>query len=123
MWLILVISLVVWALPCALLYPVARFEADWNGPWLRIHAPICAAYIPWSVYDALFVQHYMHGPNATWLSLPSLLGLAVFYLVIFPRVAPAMPKRMRIFSRLAAAVAVGAFTASLMCYQAFAWRS
>ncbi len=123
MLLLLVISLVVWALPCALLYPVARFEAGWNGPWLRIHAPICAAYVPWSVYDALFAQHYMHGPNITWLSLPSLLGVAVFYVVVFPRVAPNMPRRMRLFGRLVAGVAVGAFAASVMWYQAFAWSS
>jgi len=121
MWLLLVISLIVWALPCALLYPVARFEADWNGPWLRVHVPICVAYISWAVYDALFVQHYMHGPNGTWLSVPSLLGLVVFYLVVLPRVAPNMPRRMRHFSRLAAVVALAGFAASVIWYQAFAW--
>ena len=122
MWLFLALSLLLWAVPCALLYPVARFEAGWDGPWLRIHAPICAAYVSWAVYDALFVQHYMHGPNSTWLSLPCLLGLSVFYLVVLPRVAPSMPKRMRVFSWVVSGVAVGAFAASLAWYQAFAFR-
>jgi hypothetical protein len=83
---------VYWLLPLALLLTLVRLEAARGGPRWWLHLVLNAAFIAWSIYSVEVLDEDPHGPNSPFVTIPRLLLVAVFYLVLLPQVVDALPR-------------------------------
>ena len=60
-------------------------ERDKNTDLKHIHLIGNALFTLWAVYDLNFTQHYMHGPNTTFLILPGAIGLMLYYSFMYKK--------------------------------------
>jgi hypothetical protein len=74
-----------WLAPLAILFPIVYYEVARDGPRLKLHLPLNAAFLAWSVY-AVFVLHGgLHSTNSPLIVVPRLLVLATLYAFAIPR--------------------------------------
>lgn len=85
---------VYWLLPLAALVALVRFEAKRGGPWWCLHLLLTLAFIGWSYYAIEVLDEDPHGPNSPFVTIPRLLLVAVFYVVVLPRVVDTLPRRI-----------------------------
>ncbi len=83
---------VFWLVPLAALVALVRFEAKRGGPWWWLHLPLVVAFIAWSYYAVEVLDEDPHGPNSPFVTLPRLLVVAAFYLVVLPRIIDTVPR-------------------------------
>ena len=85
-----------WLAPLALLFPVVYYEITRSGPRLRVHVPLNALFVAWSVYAVLLLHGGLHSTNSPLIVIPRLLGLALFYALAVPKLVEDS-KRRRVF--------------------------
>ena len=100
---------VLWLLPAGALLALVRYETQRGGPWLWLQVPLNAAFIAWCVYAVVVLREEIDGPNSPLVTIPRLLGLALFYELVFPAVVDQVPSRMHAFRHVAAACHLVAF--------------
>jgi hypothetical protein len=105
-------------LPLAL---AAKVEKALGGPWLRVHLPLNLAFAAWATYRLFFVPPNLHDPSPL-LFVPAFMALAVFYALVFPRIAPKPTtpfRRFRVLALAAYLIAVGLFLIPLIVGELF----
>jgi hypothetical protein len=107
---------VLWLLPAAGLLALVRYETRRGGPWLWVHAPLNAAFIGWCVYAVEVLREGIHSPNSPLITIPRLLFVALFYVLVFPAAVDEMSQRMRVFRRSAIACNLLAFVALMAAW-------
>ena len=85
-----------WLAPLALLFPVVYYEITRGGPRLRVHVPLNALFVAWSVYAVLFLHGGLHSTNSPLIVIPRLLVLALFYALAVPKLVEDS-RRRRVF--------------------------
>ena len=107
---------VLWLLPAAAFLALVRYETARGGPWLRVHVPLNAAFIAWSVYAVMVLREGIHSPNSPLITIPRLLILALFYELVFPAAVDDMAGRTRVLRHVAAACHLVAFVALMIVW-------
>ena len=74
-----------WLAPLAVLFPIIYYEVVKDGPRLRVHLPLNAAFLVWSVYAVQVLHEGLHSTNSPLIVVPRLLVLATFYALAIPR--------------------------------------
>jgi drug/metabolite transporter superfamily protein YnfA len=97
-----------WLLPLVVLFPLMYYETVRSGPLLRVHLPLNAAFLAWSVYAVYVLHEGLHSTNSPLIVVPRLLVLAVFYAIAIPRLVE-NPATRRVFRYAVAGCYVVAF--------------
>jgi len=104
----MVVLPVLWLAPLVVLGPLVYIEACRNGPLLRIHVPLNAAFLLWSGYAVQVLHAGLHSTNSPLIAVPRLLVLAAFYALAVPQLV-SEPRRRRVFRHAFAACYLVAF--------------
>ena len=99
---------VFWLMPLVLLGPLVYFETGRNGPRLRVHLPLNAVFLAWTVYAVQVLHGDLHSTDSPLIVVPRLLVLAAFYALAVPEMVE-NPAKQRVFRYAVAGCHVVAF--------------
>ena len=61
-----------------------------NQNLANLHLACNALFVSWAFYDINYTQHYLHGPNSSFIIIPGSIGLFLYYVFGYRKVLKAV---------------------------------